>query len=319
MGNQQGSSFPYDVTEAIESYPSGWVLKNGWRVADHYPVSVFVFTDTSQSNNKYVSSELLLFCCSGLCSSLLGRTVVLTNVLSLLSKVTDSLRDNSHGENLLRRFKMLRHPHILNCLEGIEMEQQIFVVTDRVRPLKHTVDSLKKEPALLSWGLCSIMVLTTPGLPLRLLLQTAVEWLNSTGKIHGNLLLDSIFVDKEGDWKLGGFEFLTEVSNLQGKVLLPLFIYWTGNNPFYTAIDRNFIPRWALPPELERREQVRRPDFPAHAIDAWMMAGLIWSIFSDHRFSDRQQLKQIAAIPADLLEGYKNLIKLQPAQRTKVF
>lgn len=46
--------------------------------------------------------------------------------------------------------------------------------------------------------------------------KTAVDWLNLNGKIHGNLVLDSIFVDKEGDWKLGGFEFLTEVAQLSG-------------------------------------------------------------------------------------------------------
>jgi hypothetical protein len=39
--------------------------------------------------------------------------------------------------------------------------------------------------------------------------QSAVCWLGSEGKMcHNNVCANSIFVNRAGDWKLGGFELL---------------------------------------------------------------------------------------------------------------
>jgi len=47
--------------------------------------------------------------------------------------------------------------------------------------------------------------------------------LNDSGLIHANLGVDSVYVDKQGDWKLGGFELITEHSSLANPSVRPVF------------------------------------------------------------------------------------------------
>lgn len=77
----------------------------------------------------------------------------------------------------------------------------MYIVTEHVKTLD---DWLSKERAnhglnqeAVSWGLCCI--------------ARGLHFINSDCKlVHGNLCLASIFISDCGDWKLGGFELVSE-------------------------------------------------------------------------------------------------------------
>jgi hypothetical protein len=51
--------------------------------------------------------------------------------------------------------------------------------------------------------------------------------MNERKLVHGNLTVESVFVDRQGDWKLCGFEHITEYQQLVGKLGFILFILFT--------------------------------------------------------------------------------------------
>jgi SCY1-like protein 1 len=81
-------------------------------------------------------------------------------------------------------------------------------------PLKHFLATSPSD-ALISWGLYKIAVL------LSLNNQNVVSFLNKDcNLIHGNICGESIFVTKAGEWKLAGFEVLTNEQNLPNFIVI---------------------------------------------------------------------------------------------------
>ncbi|KRX87062.1 N-terminal kinase-like protein [Trichinella pseudospiralis] len=98
----------------------------------------------------------------------------------------------------LKKIKTLRHPSILLYLDSIQTDTLIYIVTEAVVPFTSYVRNLKefsnfKEVA--SWGLYSV--------------ANAVSFLSQDVKcVHNNINCHSIYVNKSGEWKLFGFEYL---------------------------------------------------------------------------------------------------------------
>lgn len=86
-------------------------------------------------------------------------------------------------------------------MDAIESDTSILIMTERVRPLSSTLPSWasrkaqEKEDWLL-WGLHRISV--------------ALTFLNDPcASTHGRISTHSIFISPSGEWKLGGFEILS--------------------------------------------------------------------------------------------------------------
>ncbi len=86
-------------------------------------------------------------------------------------------------------------------MDAIESDTSIFIMTERVRPLSSTLPlwasrkAQEKEDWLL-WGLHRISV--------------ALTFLNDPcTSSHGRVCTHSIFISPSGEWKLGGFELLS--------------------------------------------------------------------------------------------------------------
>ncbi|TFK25545.1 ARM repeat-containing protein [Coprinopsis marcescibilis] len=105
------------------------------------------------------------------------------------------------AQNALRKLRITRHPDVLKFMDAIESDSTIYIMTERVRPLTSVLPSWSSKDQQdrqdwLVWGLHRVSV------PLTFLNDPC----SST---HGTLNVNSIFVSPTGEWKLGGFELLS--------------------------------------------------------------------------------------------------------------
>ena len=105
-------------------------------------------------------------------------------------------------------------------MDVVETDSIIYIMTERVQPLQSVLsswssrDSLQREDWLL-WGLhrisvCSLNLAFTYSCCVSHNSQVALAFVNdSCSSTHGNVSLNSIFISPSGEWKLGGFELVS--------------------------------------------------------------------------------------------------------------
>ncbi|XP_069327667.1 N-terminal kinase-like protein isoform X13 [Eulemur rufifrons] len=152
-----------------------------------------------------------------------------------------------------KRLKTLRHPNILAYIDGLETEKCLHVVTEAVTPLgmylKARVEAGDLKELEISWGLHQIV--------------KALSFLvNDCSLIHNNVCMASVFVDRAGEWKLGGLDYMYSA---QGN----------GEGP----------PRKGIP-ELEQYDPPELADSSGRVVkekwsaDMWRLGCLIWEVFN---------------------------------------
>ena len=110
----------------------------------------------------------------------------------------------SCARNALHRFKTIRHPHVLLYIDGYEPPEgaksgKVLIVVDHVKPLEQVLaqSASTQEKEACVWGLWTVV--------------QAMHFINADCRLqHGNICIPSIFVSDSGDWKLGGFELMSE-------------------------------------------------------------------------------------------------------------
>jgi SCY1-like protein 1 len=102
------------------------------------------------------------------------------------------------GQRGFQKLRSLRHPHILACLDGAELETDIVMATEEVMPLRDWLNTrVEKEHKddQIAWGMHCIC--------------SALKFLHESCKqSHNSISLNSIFVTRGGDWKLGGMDVI---------------------------------------------------------------------------------------------------------------
>ncbi|XP_066108119.1 N-terminal kinase-like protein isoform X5 [Saccopteryx bilineata] len=152
-----------------------------------------------------------------------------------------------------KRLKTLRHPNILAYIDGLETDKCLHVVTEAVTPLgvylKARAEAGGPKELELSWGLHQIV--------------KALSFLvNDCNLIHNNVCMAAVFVDRAGEWKLGGLDYMYSD---QGN----------GGAP----------PRKGIP-ELEQYDPPELADSSGRAVrekwssDMWRLGCLIWEVFN---------------------------------------
>ncbi|KXS19203.1 ARM repeat-containing protein [Gonapodya prolifera JEL478] len=139
------------------------------------------------------------------------------------------------AKNAFKRFRTLRHPSIVGYLDGTETPTSVEIVTEQVTPLSHVLRGLMSQNmtggvtdahSTIMWGLYKLAHL--------------LKFLNQDGSIvHGNIRIDSIFVTKAGEWKLGGMEMASSMKE--------------DNSALYSIMERLFNYEKYLPPEMRLR------------------------------------------------------------------
>lgn len=114
------------------------------------------------------------------------------------------------ARNCFRKSKLIKFPGIISVVDFIESETHVYIVTERVTPLAHylTENAGKVLADAKLYGIHGI--------------AHALLFVNMKAQcLHGNLnVSSSVFVNAQGEWKLFGFELLT---NLQSDPDQPIY------------------------------------------------------------------------------------------------
>ncbi|XP_051505126.1 N-terminal kinase-like protein isoform X1 [Myxocyprinus asiaticus] len=184
-----------------------------------------------------------------------------------------------------KRTKTLRHPNILSYVDGLETEKSLYIVTEPVTPLAaHLKVQAEKGGASdleVSWGLHQIV--------------KALSFLvNDCHLLHNNLGMWAIFVDRAGEWKLGGLDHVT--SDQEDSSSLP--------------------PPKVINTDLEKYDPPESPSSGGEKWtgDVWRLGCLIWEVFNGP-LPRAASLRSIGKIPKQLVQHYCELVGANPKVR----
>ncbi|CAG8581402.1 8997_t:CDS:10 [Ambispora gerdemannii] len=193
------------------------------------------------------------------------------------------------ARNAFKKMRTIRHPDLLRYVDGVETESYIYIVTDYVAPLNSQSSSLS-DVNLKLWGLYKV--------------ANALNFLNNDCSIvHGNVRISSIFTNKAGEWKLGGFELMSS-SKEEDPV-----IYTSGG----------YLPdssRYSSPEITKSSWNILR-DHAIWVTDAWNYGTLIYEVYNGP-FTSVDQLQNMGTIPQAIYIEYKDLINPNPQLRTNI-
>ena len=133
-------------------------------------------------------------------------------------------------QNYITSIRSLRHPGVVRYLSSHETADSVYLVTERVTPLR---ENQTKDRDRLLWGLWQ--------------LAETLKFINAAGNVHGNVTVDSVFCSEAGEWRLAGFELLCEgqktTDALQyGHLMAYLFNGSTDASP--QNIPKNCLAQW---------------------------------------------------------------------------
>lgn len=98
--------------------------------------------------------------------------------------------------NCARKLSIIKIPGVLRVVEVIDQDLTLYLVTEHVKPLSSSVDSVDSKLI----GIYDI--------------SKALRFLHQeTNSVHGKINHDAVFVTDSGEWKLGGFELLTNLND----------------------------------------------------------------------------------------------------------
>jgi SCY1-like protein 1 len=210
-------------------------------------------------------------------------------------EMTASSTDNelAAARNALQRLKKTRHPAVLQYLDGVDPEtakpgSKVIIVTEHVKSLE---ECLAKEPAASNkegtvWGLHVV--------------AQALQFVTEECKlIHGNVSRSAIFVSDCGDWKLAGFELMSEN---------------TDTNSLLRRCEQLRIKR-VLPPEVSKGIWTAVAD-NAHAIDMWSYGCLMHEVYNG-MLARPEDLKDTSRLPPEIVPLYQSTLKADPSKRPR--
>ncbi|KAI1370518.1 ARM repeat-containing protein [Hypoxylon crocopeplum] len=194
------------------------------------------------------------------------------------------------AKNALKKLRTMRHPGVIKVLDTVETDTYIYIATERVVPLRWHVKRKSLSPETIKWGLYSI--------------ARTVKFINDEGSsIHGSLRAASIYTSESGEWKLGGFEILSNVKD--DEAIIYTYGSLVPDSGRYT------------PPELARSGWDAIKKSPHSAVDAYNFGATIFEVFNgDFRGTD--QAGQTKGIPPTMHAGYKRLVNTNPKARITV-
>ncbi|XP_028038667.1 N-terminal kinase-like protein [Bombyx mandarina] len=188
----------------------------------------------------------------------------------------------------LKRLKTTRHPSLLHYLDSCETEKFLYIATEYVEPLSTHLECMRLEgqqkDLFLAWGVFQI--------------TRALSFLNNDGNMrHNNVCLYSVFVTLAGEWKLGGFEFLT-----------------TQGHETTNPIPIKILPALEIYDPPEKNDSVKLKSATKCSSDMWGLGCLIWEAFNGP-LKNQPALKTVDNIPKQLCTLYCELVSANPASR----
>ncbi|PPQ93682.1 LOW QUALITY PROTEIN: hypothetical protein CVT25_012741 [Psilocybe cyanescens] len=208
------------------------------------------------------------------------------------------------AQNALRKLRTTRHPDVLKFMDAVESDTSIYIMTERVRSLssvlpQYSSKSAQEREDWLLWGLHRISV--------------ALTFLNDQClSTHGKICPCSIFLSPSGEWKLGGFELLSNPKD-EGALLYTM----GGLLPGSAA--------WASPEVKKSGWSTLKEADPACA-DAYALGLLLHAVFNpthpppptaEPPHSPPAPTSR-GAIPSSVFPSFKKLLNPNPKGRLSV-
>ncbi|KAJ3526720.1 hypothetical protein NMY22_g10057 [Coprinellus aureogranulatus] len=203
--------------------------------------------------------------------------------------------------NALRKLRTTRHPDVLKFMDAVESESNLYIMTERVRPLTSVLPSWasktdqEREDWLL-WGLHRISI--------------ALAFINdSCASTHGNVCSSSIFISPSGEWKLGGFELLSTPKD-ESAVLYTMGGLLPGSNSL-------------APPEVKKSGWSILKSHDVAVADAYALGLLLHAVFNPtHPLPTTVEPphppptpSSRGAIPLPIFALFKKLVNPNPSAR----
>lgn len=198
------------------------------------------------------------------------------------------------ARNSLRKLRTIRHPDVLRFIDVVESDSAICIMTERVRPLplalsQSSSNAPREREDWLIWGLHRISV--------------ALAFLNdSASSTHGNVRPNAVFITPSGEWKLGGFEVLSNPKD-------DLSVIYTMGGLMPDAMA-------CAPPEVKKEGWSTLKDVPVSAADGYALGLLLHAVFNPTHPPPPTaqpphpppQVSSRGAIPLSVFPSFKKLL-----------
>lgn len=220
-----------------------------------------------------------------------------------LNEITN--RQNvSLGKNSFKKLKLIKFPGIISIIDFIENDNYLYIITEPVIPLSTYLkdNGPKISQDAKSYGIYNI--------------AESILFINMKCQcIHGNLSVfnDSVFVNDQGDWKLFGFDLLTNLTS-------------DPDQPIYRLSDRSPSFRDGLPEDVISQGIESIKNFPIK-LDSYKLGVFIYTLLSNEDFTsidysnfNNSDLINVTngRFPRSLITSYKKLISNKPNLRITV-
>lgn len=308
MGNSASASLPYSI--GTEEFPAkyaghhtGWAIHNGSQKSNpNQPVTVFKFSKAANatSSQNPLDAEVRLLA----------------------------------AQHHFKKMKTLVHPHLLRAYETLDTDNpdgsnpaaggsgssgvdpaslkgDFIIVTEHVIPLSAYLNQIVRSADdsennaqvisnILAWGMVTII--------------EALHFLHSTAQLsHGRVCIDSIYVTRGGDLKLGDFSLLTRIdpANMShSSATLPRS---------FTDLQRTLTPTNYMSPErLEQRWETVAA-CPPHIMDSYSMGILIQELYTTFSKDGIVPQKLVKAVQRLTTSNVKLRPRIGPLLKCPVF
>ncbi|CCH41088.1 putative kinase [Wickerhamomyces ciferrii] len=188
------------------------------------------------------------------------------------------------ASNSLRKIRGIRLPGILKILDTFENDSNLYIVSERVQSL---ANYLKNNEDLTEQ--IKLLVIHS--------VAKAIKYINVEGSsVLGYLDFTTVFINERGEFKLGGFEVVTNLKSDPDQALYRLSGKLSGFNEL-------------LSPEVASNGIDVLRGSQAIKFDTWRLAVFIYKLFNIGKYSiTNDDITKGSKVPRSLLAAYKKLI-----------
>eukprot|EP00759_Apiculatamorpha_spiralis_P018783 PhF_6_TR25126/c0_g1_i1/m.34565/K08876/SCYL1; SCY1-like protein 1 len=182
------------------------------------------------------------------------------------------------ARNALQRARTVRLPHVLKVYRATEHQGVVYIATESCSPLAQSFNNGEMTDDVCAFGLQRI--------------ATTLSQLHSSGLVHGNVCVNSVYVTNGGEFKLFGLDLCTKN-------------------------DGDHLPLWQS--HASRIDscchRTDRKDITPEGADALGFAALIYEVYGPkkHDTVSISAMKTERRIPNGLLNLYNRLLSPRPA------
>ncbi|CAN0316212.1 unnamed protein product [Ascophyllum nodosum] len=163
----------------------------------------------------------------------------------------------------MQSLRTLRHPHVLACLDSVQLDTEYVIATEKVMPLmqwmREHCEPRKKDDQV-AWGMHCLCC--------------ALKFLHEDCKLyHNNISTDTVFVNSGGDWKLGGMDLLSPLGGKDYSIAQR-----RGLQPrAFQSAERNNDDWWRYTPSVDGAGV----QMPIHCMDVFAMGRLLERVYPE--------------------------------------